>query len=178
MPSANAEAAARTPKLDHRDDPLRRTFTADGPNRLWLTDITDATGESKLYLGAVKDACFGRIVGYSINARMKSRLAVGALESAVARRSPAAGCIVHSDRESPFRSRKVAAVLSRNGLASSMGRVGAASDNAAMESFFALLQKNVLARRTWTARQESRNGMSPGSSGPTTGADGNDARVD
>ncbi|MFJ6071564.1 IS3 family transposase [Streptomyces sp. NPDC093065] len=139
------------------DDLVRRNFTADGPNRLWLTDITEhATGEGKLYLCAVKDVYSGRVVGYSIDARMKSRLAVAALESAVARRSPAAGCIVHSDRGSQFRSRKVAAVLSRHGLVGSMGRVGAAGDNAAMESFFALLQKNVLDRRVWATRQELR----------------------
>ncbi|MFB6551263.1 IS3 family transposase [Streptomyces sp. NPDC056405] len=139
------------------DDLVRRNFTADGPNRLWLTDITEhQTGEGKLYLCAVKDVYSGRIVGYSIDARMKSRLAVAALESAVARRGPAAGCIVHSDRGSQFRSRKVAAVLTRHGLAGSMGRVGAAGDNAAMESFFALLQKNVLDRRVWATRQELR----------------------
>lgn len=139
------------------DDLVRRNFTADEPNRLWLTDITEhATGEGKLYLCAVKDVYSSRIVGYSIDARMKSRLAVAALESSVARRSPAAGCIVHSDRGSQFRSRKVAAVLTRHGLAGSMGRVGAAGDNAAMESFFALLQKNVLDRRTWATRQELR----------------------
>jgi putative transposase len=68
------------------DDLVRRNFTVDGPNRLWLTDITEhATGEGKLYLCAVKDVYSGRIVGYSIDARMKSRLAVAALESAVAR---------------------------------------------------------------------------------------------
>jgi len=139
------------------DDRVRRNFTADGPNRLWLTDITEhATDEGKLYLCAVKDMYSGRIVGYSIDARMKSRLAVTALESAVTRRGPAAGCIVHSDRGSQFRSRKVAAVLTRHGLVGSMGRVGAAGDNAAMESFFALLQKNVLNRRTWATRQELR----------------------
>ncbi|MFE3653333.1 IS3 family transposase [Streptomyces sp. NPDC059152] len=139
------------------DDLVRQNFTADGPNRLWLTDITEhATGEGKLYLCAVKDVYSGRIVGYSIDARMKSRLAVAALESAVARRGPAAGCIVHSDRGSQFRSRKVAAVLTRHGLVGSMGRGGAAGDNAAMESFFALLQKNVLDRRVWATRQELR----------------------
>ncbi len=80
---------------------MRRDFTAAGPNRLWLTDITEhATGEGKLYLCAVKDMHSGRIVGYSIDARMKSSLAVRALESAVARRGQVAGCIVHSDRGS------------------------------------------------------------------------------
>lgn len=46
--------------------------------------------------------------------------------------------------------------IDRHGLAGSMGRVGAAGDNAAMESFFALLQKNVLDRRTWTTREALR----------------------
>lgn len=139
------------------DDRVRRNFTAEGPNQVWLTDITEhPTGEGKLYLCAVKDVYSGRIVGYSIDARMKSRLAVAALQSAVARRGQVTGCVVHSDRGSQFRSRKVAAVLTRHGLVGSMGRVGAAGDNAAMESFFALLQKNVLDRRAWATRKQLR----------------------
>ncbi|XMN04802.1 IS3 family transposase [Streptomyces griseobrunneus] len=139
------------------DDRVKRDFTAAGPNRLWLTDITEhATGEGKLYLCAVKDVYSSRIVGYSIDARMKSSLAVRALESAVARRGQVAGCIVHSDRGSQFRSRKFVAVLARHSMIGSMGRVGAAGGNAAMESFFALLQKNVLDRRTWATRQDLR----------------------
>src|SRR4051794_4152537 len=55
-----------------------------------------------------------------------------------------------------FRSRKFVSVLARHDLVGSMGPVGAAGDNAAMESFFALLQKNVLDRRTWATRQELR----------------------
>ncbi|GLV87864.1 hypothetical protein Slala03_75530 [Streptomyces lavendulae subsp. lavendulae] len=69
------------------DDLVRRDFTAAGPNRLWLADITEhATGDGKLYLCAIKDVFSNRIVGYSIDARMKSRLAVTALNNAVARR--------------------------------------------------------------------------------------------
>ncbi len=139
------------------DDRVRRDFTASGANRLWLTDITEhATGEGKLYLCAVKDVYSGRIVGYSIDARMKSSLAVRAVESAVARRSQVAECIVRSDCGSQFRSRKFVAVLARHSMIGSMGRVGAAGDNAAMESFFGLLQKNVLDRRAWATRQELR----------------------
>ncbi|WP_406337562.1 DDE-type integrase/transposase/recombinase [Streptomyces sp. NBC_01620] len=83
------------------DDLVRRDFTTDGPNRLWLTDITEHdTSEGKLYLCAIKDVFSKRIVGYSIDDRMKSRLAVAALDSAVARRDNVAGCILHSDRGS------------------------------------------------------------------------------
>ncbi|XVS61890.1 IS3 family transposase [Actinosynnema sp. CA-299493] len=139
------------------DDLVRRDFTATAPNRLWLADITEhPTTEGKLYLCAVKDVCSNRILGYSIDSRMKSRLAVTALTNAVARRDDAVGCVVHTDRGSQFRSRKFVRALARHGLAGSMGRVGAAGDNAAMESFFALLQNNVLDRRTWPTRDELR----------------------
>ena len=87
---------------------------------------------------------------------MKSSLAVNALNNAVATRGDVAGCVVHSYRGSQFRSRKFVRALARHRLVGSMGRVAAAGDNAAMESFFALLQKNVLDRRTWTTREELR----------------------
>ncbi|WUW26506.1 IS3 family transposase [Streptomyces sp. NBC_01463] len=145
---------AGPPVHDHL---VNRTFTATGPNRLWLTDITEhPTGEGKLYICAVKDVFSNRIVGYSIDARMKSRLAVTALDNAVARRQDVTGCILHSDRGSQFRSRKFVQALGRHRMAGSIGRVGAAGDNAAMESFFSLLQKNVLDRRTWATREELR----------------------
>jgi transposase InsO family protein len=139
------------------DDLVRRDFTAEQPNQLWLTDITEhPTGEGKLYLCAVKDVYSNRIVGYSISDRMKARLAVTAIDNAVARRGDVAGCILHSDRGSQFRSRKVHRTLVRHGMVGSMGQVGSAGDNAAMESFFALVQKNVLDRQRWATRDELR----------------------
>jgi len=135
----------------------RHVFTAEAPNELWLADITEhRTSEGKLYLCAIKDVYSNRIVGYSIDSRMKSRLAVAALNSAVARRGDVAGCVLHTDRGSQFRSRKHVRALSRHAMVGSMGRVGACGDNAAMESFFSLLQKNVLDRRAWATREELR----------------------
>jgi putative transposase len=143
------------------DDLVERKFIAESPNMLWLTDITEHhTSEGKLYLCAVKDVFSNRIVGYSIDSRMKARLAVDALGSAAARRRTAgdevAGCVVHSDRGSQFRSRKYLRALGNHAMVGSMGRVGACGDNAAMESFFALLQRNVLDRRSWATRDELR----------------------
>jgi len=133
----------------------RHEFTASAPNELWLADITEhRTAEGKLYLCAVKDVYSNRIIGYSIDSRMKSRIAVNALNNAVARRGDVAGCVLHTDRGSQFRSRKLASALNRHHLVGSMGRVGAAGDNAKMESFFSLLQKNVLDRRHWQTREE------------------------
>jgi len=89
------------PGTPAHDDLVRRVFTAERPNQLWLTDITEHwTDEGKLYLCAVKDLFSNRIVGYSIDSRMQARLAVNALDSAVARRGDVAGCILHSDRGS------------------------------------------------------------------------------
>jgi len=73
---------------------------ASGPNEVWLTDITEhPTREGKLYLCAVKDCYSNKIVGYSIDSRMKSGLAAAALRNAIALRSPES-TIVHSDRGS------------------------------------------------------------------------------
>ena len=146
----------RVPGPPVHDDLVERQFTAEQPNQLWFTDITEhPTAEGKLYLCAVKDACSGRIVGYSIDGRMTSQLAVNALRNALALRGPV-DIVVHSDRGSQFRSHAYVRALRGAQLRGSMGRVGACQDNAAMESFFSLLQKNVLNRRRWTSRDELR----------------------
>jgi len=137
-------------------DLVSRQFTAARRNQLWLADITEhPTTEGKLCLCAIKDACSGRIVGYSMDSRMKSALAVAALRNTIALRAPA-GTVVHSDRGGQFRSRACVRTLASNGLTGSMGRAGACGDNAAMDSFFALLQKNVLDRRRWEIRDQLR----------------------
>lgn len=139
------------------DDLVRRDFTASGPNELWLTDITEhPTAEGKLYLCAVKDVWSNRIVGYSMAARMTAALAVNALEHATILRGPTKA-VLHSDRGAQFRSGTFTQALADNGLNGSMGRVGAAGDNAAMESWFGLLQNNVLDRHDWETRGELRS---------------------
>lgn len=135
----------------------RHLFEASPPNQLWLTDITEHnTAEGKLYLCAVKDAFSGRIVGYSIDSRMKASRAVRAVRNAARMRENVKGCIVLSDLGSRFRSRKLRRELVAHNLVRSMGRVASCGDNAAMESFFSLLQKNVLNRRSWATREELR----------------------
>ena len=70
------------------DDLVQRDFTADGPDRIWLTDITEhPTAEGKLYLCAIKDVWSGRITGYSMGSRMTAQLAVSALRNAIVLRS-------------------------------------------------------------------------------------------
>jgi transposase InsO family protein len=142
------------------DDLVQRQFTAAEPDQVWLTDITEhATSQGRIYCCAIKDVFSNRIVGYALDERMTAQLAVTALRAAIARRQPTGVVVVHSDRGSQFRARSFRAVLTAAGLKGSMGRVASAGDNAAMESFFSLLQKNVLNRRRWTSRDELHNAI-------------------
>ena len=94
-----------------------------------------------------------RIVGYSISHRMTAELAEWAFRNAIALRDPI-GTVVRYDRGSQFRSKALVSKFKSNQLTGSMGRVGACGDNAAMDSIFALLQKNVLDRQRWTSREQ------------------------
>jgi len=83
------------------DDLVDRDFTADRPDQLWLTDITEhRTTEGKLYCCAIKDVWSNRIVGYSMEDRMTASLAVSALRNAIGLRHPVGTTVVHSDRGS------------------------------------------------------------------------------
>ena len=86
---------------------------------------------------------------------MTAELAVSALRNAIASREPV-GTVVHSDRGSQFRSNVYVRTPKNHGLVGWMGRVGACGDNAAMGSFFSLLQNNLLDRQRWTSREELR----------------------
>jgi len=83
------------------DDHVQRDVSAQRPNQVWVTDITEhPTSEGKLYCCAIKDLFSNRIVGYALDDRMTAQLAITALRSAVARRQPDGGVVVHSDRGS------------------------------------------------------------------------------
>ena len=89
-----------------------------------------------------------RIVGWATSDRITSRLADAALRTAIAKRRPTGTVIVHTDRGEQFRSRRYQRSLKAHGLIGSMGSVASSGDNVAMESFFALLQNNMLDRQS------------------------------
>ena len=79
-------------------DLVGRDFRPDAPNTVWAADIKQIkTGEGWLYLAAAQDLFSRRIVGWAMQAHMRSELVVAALEMAVGRRRPATGTIHHSD---------------------------------------------------------------------------------
>ena len=139
------------------DDLIKRNFTTEGPNRVWVGDITEhPTSEGKLYMCSFKDLWSNRLVGYSIGSRMTAELAVAALDNAVTQRPGHRGVIVHTDRGGQFRSDDFQQKITEHKLRGSMGKVGTAADNAAAESFFSLLQLNVLNRQRWDTRDQLR----------------------
>jgi len=125
---------SKKPAPPVHDDLVRSDFIADAPNQLWPADITEhRTGEVKLYLCAIKDVYSHRIIGYSIDSRMKSRLAVararqGSRSTLRRAGAAAAGSMLHTDRGSQFWSRKFVHALNRHTMVGSVGRVGPPSN--------------------------------------------------
>lgn len=146
----------RNPADQPAEDLVNRTFTAESPDRLWLTDITEhPTKEGKLYCAAVMDAYSRRIIGWSIDNHMRTELVIDALGMATLRRKPQSGnTILHSDHGSQFTAWAFGQRLRAAGILPSMGSVGDCYDNSMMESFWGTLQLEVLDTKTWGTRDE------------------------
>jgi putative transposase len=138
------------------DDLVVRRFMPDGPDRLWVADITEhPTGTGKVYCAVVIDAWSRMVVGHSIADHLRAELVVDALDMARWRRRPTPGQTVHhSDHGTQYTSWAFGQRLRHAGLLGSMGTVGDALDNAVAESFFATLQTELLDRHVWADRQQ------------------------
>jgi putative transposase len=120
---------------------LARGGIVNGPNQLWVADITYiAIATGFVYLAAILDAWSRRVIGYAISRSIDARLAVAALKAAIRARQPPKGCIHHSDRGSQYASEIYRIVLADHGLVGSMGRRGNPYDNAKAESFMKTLK--------------------------------------
>src|ERR1700722_19394587 len=143
------------------EDLVSRQFTAEAPDRLWLTDITEhPAGDGKLYCAAVMDAYSRRIIGWSIDKRQDTDLGVDALAMAGTRRQPDGNStIMHSDHGTQYTSWAFGKRLRDAGLLGSMGTVGDCYDNAMMESFWHTMQLELLDRKAWKSRKELANAI-------------------
>lgn len=141
-------------------DLVERAFTAEGPNELWVGDITYVrTGEGFLYLAVVVDVFSRRVVGWAMADHLRSELVVAALDMAVDQRDPAVGVdgvIHHSDQGCQYTSQPFARHCTGAGVQVSMGSVGDCFDNALCESFFATLECELLDRVAYATRSEAR----------------------
>jgi putative transposase len=138
------------------DDLVARKFSPDGPNQLWVADITEHPTEGgKVYAAVVIDAWNRQVVGHSIADHLRAELVVDALDMACWRQRPHPGRTVHhSDHGTQYTSWAFGQRLRSAGLLGSMGTVGDALDNAVAESFFATLQTELLDRHRWTSRRQ------------------------
>jgi transposase InsO family protein len=136
-------------------------FHADAPNRVWVGDITYIwTLEGWAYLAVLIDLHSRRVVGWALRKSLSRELAIAALQQALATRNPPAGLIHHTDRGCQYASREYRQILAARGLRQSMSGAGCCFDNAAAESFFASLKKELVHRVVFATRTEAYDAVS------------------
>ena len=137
-------------------DRVERTFSADGPDRLWVADITYVpTWASFLYLAVVLDVWSRRVIGWSMASHLRKELVLDALDMALAQRRPES-VIHHSDRGCQSTSYAFGKRCREAGVVPSIGSTGDAYDNTMAESFFATLEREVINRRRFKSQAEAR----------------------
>jgi transposase InsO family protein len=137
---------------------VQQDFTAEGPNEVWLADITYVpTEQGWMYLAAVLDIYSRKIVGWSMDDSMTAQLTSDALTMAVFRQKPADGLTHHSDRGVQYASEDYQNLLDEFDIECSMSRKGNCLDNAPMESFFGTLKTESLRRASFDTEEQAKN---------------------
>jgi transposase InsO family protein len=147
----------RDPKATLAPDLVNRDFTAQGPNRLWVTDLTIIpTVEGPLWLSAIRDAFSRRVVAWETSARADADLVLSSLEYALASREVEPGKLVHhADHGCQYTSIKLTTRLVRAGVQASMGSVGDSYDNALAENLWMLTKTECVRGRVFATRAEA-----------------------
>jgi putative transposase len=146
----------RAPEEQPAHDLVRRNFTAEGPNQLWVADVTYVpTMAGFLFLAVVLDVWSRRIVGWAMSTDLRTRLVLDALDMAVTTRKPS-DVIHHSDQGSQYTSVAFGSRCRDAGVRPSTGSVGDAYDNAMCESFFATLECELLDRHRFRSHAQAR----------------------
>ena len=146
----------RAEKVRPAPDLVQRNFSADGPNRLWIADITYIlTWTGTLYLAVVLDVWSRRVVGWAMATHLRTELVLDALTMAIQQRRPE-GVIHHSDQGSQYTSLAFGNRCRQATIIPSMGSVGDCFDNAMCESFFATLECELLDRYTFRTIADAR----------------------
>ncbi len=139
---------------------LARDFTAEAPNRVWVTDVTAVrTQEGWLFVAAMLDLFARRVVAWATSAVNDTELALAALEAAVRTRKPPPSLVHHSDRGSHYASVRYRAALEGHAMLASMSRKGDCWDNAVAESFFSTLKAELTERVEYATRAQARRAI-------------------
>lgn len=137
---------------------LDRKFDAPEPNRYWVGDITYVpTKEGWLYLATVIDLYSRKVIGWSMDSRMKAELVNSALLMAIWQRKPQKGLIWHTDRGSQYASDSHRSIIKQHNLTQSMSRKGDCWDNAVAESFFGSIKTELIHHYNFKTREEARH---------------------
>jgi putative transposase len=156
QPAKFVTTTVADPAADRALDKVDRQFSAEGPDRLWVADITYVpTWSGFLYLAIVLDVWSRRIVGWAMANHLKTELVLDALDMALAQRRPES-VIHHSDKGCQYTSYAFGKRCREAGVVPSMGSTGDAYDNAMAESFFATLEREVINRRRFKSQAEAR----------------------
>ena len=137
------------------DDLVHRNFSADRPDKLWLSDFTYIrTWEGWSYLAVVLDVHTRRIVGWQLANHMRQSLVSDAFEMALASRQKyeEGTMIAHSDNGSQYTSFEYTKRLVETGIVPSRGRTGTALDNAMAESVISTIKTELIKRHVWRTR--------------------------
>ena len=130
---------------------------ADAPGKVWGADITYIhTDEGVLYLAGVMDLFSRRIVGWSMNDSMTSKLVEDAFNAALLTRKDAFGLLHHSDRGVQYTSTRYRELLDRHGVEASMSRTGNCYDNAVVESFWGKLKTEMVYHQRFATKAQAR----------------------
>ena len=141
--------------VDTPADLVQRRFTADGPNELWFTDITEHPArDGKVYCCAILDGFSKKIVARAFSTVADTVLVNNAVNMAVRERQREGATVLHADHGSQFTSWSFGENLRRHNLLESLGTVGDCFDNAVMESFWGRLQTELLDTRKWSTTLE------------------------
>jgi transposase InsO family protein len=150
----------RIPNAPSADDHVERRFERDGPDQLWVTDITEhRCREGRVFCAVVLDVFSRRVVGWAIDSSATAALTTNALAMAIEQRTPPDGAIIHSDQGTQFTSWAFTERALQSGLVPSMGSVGDCYDNAMIESFWSRMQVELLDRQRWKTRLELTNAI-------------------
>ena len=138
-------------------DLVRRNFTTDEPDRVWVADFTYwPTDEGFLYVAAVMDLFSRRIVGWSMATHLRAEFVIDAIEMATSARDPEPGLIHHSDQGTQYTSFSFGRRLAQAGILPSMGSTGTPADNAVVESMFDKMKLEILVGNRYATREQAR----------------------
>jgi transposase InsO family protein len=137
---------------------LGQDFGAEQADTRWSSDITYIwTAEGWLYLSVILDLFSRKVVGWAMKPTLERGLVVSALNRACSQRRPQDGALIcHSDRGSQYASGDYQALLKQCGILCWMSRRGNCFDNAPVESFFAILKRELVHRYRFATREEAR----------------------